>query len=302
MLEETPTARLNRLQDRKHELGAALEAARQQQALIRKDESDARLVVAGYERSTRPHEMAMRDEANIRLASLQEQAKAESDRIAALESELAEVKAGIAALFEGQEGYATAVSIYREAKTRAAAAETALQAHRAKHQAATLALGEAQKTGEAATRARDDAMDADSINRASAALETARRAEDDARTLVENLLRKVREIDTERATAVEATKQARQKAFEVKAALLAEEIKQRLTGPVLEAFAAARLAGSGWSLWEWLAEMIDPAREHDPADTEAHQSALVAALESASGDGSVSGADHEAAGRKLANP
>ncbi len=203
-----------------------------------------------------------------------------------MESELAEVKAGIAALFDGREGYAAAVSIYREAKMRAAAAEAALQAHQAKQHAAAMALEEAQKTTAAATRARADAMDADSINRARAALETARHAEDNAQTLVENLLRKVREIDTERATAVEATKKARQKAFEVKAAMLAEEIKQRLTGPVLEAFAAARLAGSGWSFWEWLAEMIDPAREHVPAATEAHRAALVAELESAGGDGS----------------
>jgi chromosome segregation ATPase len=286
MLEETPSARLNRLQDRQRELGAALEATRHQQTLTRKDESEARLVAAGYDHSTRPHEMAMRDAAKIRLASIQEQAKAESDRIATLESELAEVKAGIAALFDGREGYAAAVSIYREAKMRAAAAEAALQAHQAKQHAAAMALEEAQKTTAAATRARADAMDADSINRARAALETARHAEDDAQTLVENLLRKVREIDTERATAVEATKKARQKAFEVKAAMLAEEIKQRLTGPVLEAFAAARLAGSGWSFWEWLAEMIDPAREHVPAATEAHRAALVAELESAGGDGS----------------
>lgn len=285
MPEETPAARLNRLQDRKRELGAALEATRHHQELARKDESEARLVVAGYEGSTRPHEMAMRDEAKIRLASLQEQAKADHERIAAMESELAEVKAGITALFQGREGYAAAVSIYREAKMRAAAAEAALQAHQAKQHAAAMALEEAQKTTAAATRARADAMDADSINRARAALETARHAEDNAQTLVENLLRKVREIDTERATAVEATKKARQKAFEVKSALLAEEIKQRLTGPVLEAFAAARLAGSGWSFWEWLAEMIDPTREHVPAATEAHRAALVAELESASGDG-----------------
>lgn len=286
MLEETPTARLNRLQDRKRELSAALEATRYQQTLTRKDASEARLVAAGYERSTRPAEMTMRDEAKIRLATLQEQAKAESDRIATLESELAEVKAGIAGLFDGQEGYAAAVSIYREAKQHAAALQAALQAHQAKQHAAALAMEEAQKTSAAANRARADAMDADSINRARAALETARHAEDNAQTLVENLLRKVREIDTERATAVEATKKARQKAFEVKAALLAEEIKQRLTGPVLEAFAAARLAGSGWSFWEWLAEMIDPAREHVPAATEAHRAALVAELESAGGDGS----------------
>ncbi len=287
MLEETPTARLNRLQDCKRELSAALEATRYQQTLTRKDASEARLVAAGYERSTRPAEMTMRDEAKIRLATLQEQAKAESDRIATLESELAEVKAGIAGLFDGQEGYAVAVSIYREAKMRAAAAEAALQAHQAKQHTAALALEEAQKTSAAANRARADAMDADSINRARAALETARHAEDDAQTLVGNLLRKAREIDTERETAREATKKARQKAFEVKAALLAEEIKQRLlTGPVLEAFAAARLAGSGWGFWEWLAELIAPGREHVPVAIEAHLSALVAELESASGDGS----------------
>lgn len=278
---QTATERLNRLQDRKRELSAALEATRYQQALTRKDASEARLVAAGYERSTRPDEMAMRDEAKIRLATLQEQAKAESDRIAAMESELAEVKAGIAGLFDGQEGYAAAVSIYREAKQHAAALQAALQAHQAKQHAAALALEEAKKANESAIRARDDALDADSINRARTALETARRAEDDARTLVENLKRHEKNLYAEREAAGAAAIKARQRAFKVKSSILVDELKQRLTGTGLEAFAAARLAGSGWGFREWLAEVIDPGREHMPAGAETHRAALVNELEAA---------------------
>lgn len=282
MPKESPTARLANLKDRKRDLNATLETARVRLFTLRKDEADARLIVGGYERSTRPHEMTMRDEAQARLTTLREQVKAEADRIAALEGELAEVKAGIAALFEGQAGHAAAVSIYREAKARIAAAETALRAHQAKQETAARTLEEAQKAHEVAIRARDEAMDDDSIKRARVALEAAQQAEADARTLVENLQRKAREAEAEREAATLEARQARQKAFEVKAALLAEALKQRLTGPVLEAFAAARLAGSGWGFREWLAEVVNPEREHMPAATDTHRAALVDELEAAS--------------------
>ena len=132
-----------------------------------------------------------------------------------------------------------------------------------------------------AARGLADALDPASINRARTTLTKTQQAEDDARTLVGNLQRHVEKLTAECTAAKVALNQAKQRAFECKAALLADALKQRLTGPVLEAFAAARLAGSGWGFHEWLASTLNPGGEYLPPATEEHQATLVAELEGA---------------------
>ena len=267
---QTATERLTDLQDHQQELLTALTEAKNQYQLTIRELSDTRNIVQGYERSTRPAEMAMRDEA-----------QAESARIATLEGELNAAKARIAALFEGQDGYGVAVAIYREAKARVAEAETALATHQAQRQTAALALDKAEQASATAARDLENALDPTSINRARGVLTKAQQAEADARTLVGNLQRHETKLTAEREAARLTMEQAKQRVFKVKAALLADECKQHLIGPALEAFAAARLAGSGWSFKAWLADTLDPRGEHLPTATEAHQAALVAELETA---------------------
>ena len=278
---KTATDRLTDLQDHQQELLTALMEAQNQHQLTSRALSDTRNVVRGYERSTRPAEMAMRDEAQARLVRLQEQAQAESARIATLEGELNVAKARIAALFEGQDGYEVAVAIYREAKAHVAEAETALATHRTQQQTADDALAKAEQTNATAARDLENALDPASINRARGVLTKAQQAEADARTLVGNLQRHETKLTAECEAARLTTEQAKQRVFKVKAALLADECKQHLIGPALEAFAAARLAGSGWSFRAWLADTLDSRGEYLPTATEAHQAALVAELETA---------------------
>lgn len=278
---QTATERLTDLQDHQQELLTALMEAQNQYQRTSRALSDTRNIVQGYERSTRPAEMAMRDEAQARLVRLQEQARAEKARIATLEGELNAAKARIVALFEGQDGYGVAVAIYREAKARVAEAESALATHQAQRQTAALALDKAEQASATAARDLENALDPASINRARGMLTKAQQAEADARTLVGNLQRHETKLTAECAAARLTVEQAKQRVFKVKAALLADECKQHLIGPALEAFAAARLAGSGWSFKEWLADTLNPRGEYLPTATEAHQTALVAELETA---------------------
>ena len=278
---QTATECLTDLQDHRQELLAALMEAQNQYQLTSRELSDTRDVVRGYERSTRPAEMAMRDEAQARLVRLQEQAQAESTRIATLKGELNAAKARIAALFDGQDGHEVAVTIYREATARVAEAETALATHQAQRQTAALALDKAEKASAVAARDLENALDPASINRARSTLTKTEQAEADARTLVDNLQRHEAKLTAECEAAKVALNQAKQRVFECKAALLADALKQQLTGPVMDAYAAARLAGSGWSFKEWLADTLNPGGEYLPPATEEHQAALVAELEGA---------------------
>ncbi len=277
----THTEHLTALQDHQQELVTALMEAQNQYQRTSSELSNARDVVRGYERSTRPAEMAIRDEAQTRLARLQEQARAESTRIATLEGELNAAKARIAALFEGQDGYGVAVAIYREAKARVAEAETALATHQAQRQTAALALEKAEQASATAASDLENALDSASINRARGVLTKAQQAEADARTLVGNLQRHEAKLTAECEAAKVVLNQAKQRVFECKAALLADALKQQLTGPVMDAYAAARLAGSGWSFKEWLASTLNPGGEYLPTTTEEHQATLVAELEGA---------------------
>ena len=69
---QTATQRLTALQDLQRELEATLMAAKSQYQRTRHELADARYIVQGYERSTRPTEMVQRDEAQARLVQLQE--------------------------------------------------------------------------------------------------------------------------------------------------------------------------------------------------------------------------------------
>ena len=275
----TASERLNILQSHQQALIADLSAIQNRHPTTLRDLTEARNAVLGYERSTHPDEIALRDAARARLARLQEQIETESNRIAALKSELDATQAQAAALFEGQEGYAAAVAIYREAKARVTGTEAELQAHHAKQQTAVRALEKAQQARETAGIDLENAMDATSINRARTALTKAQQAETDADTLVSNLKRHQERLTAECDVARKSVEQAKQRVFQVKAALLAEECRQRLIDPALDAFAAARLAGSGWSFKEWLAATINPNGDYLPPATEAHQAALIAALD-----------------------
>ena len=277
----THTEHLTALQDHQQELITALMEAQNQNQRTSSELSNTRDVVRGYERSTRPAEMALRDEAQASLVRLQEQAKTESVRIATLEGELNAAKARIAALFEGQGGHEVAVTIYREATARIAEAESALAAHQAQQQTAVQVLGKAEQASAAAARDLADALDPASINRARSTLTKTQQAEDDARTLVGNLQRHQEKLTAECTAAKVALNQAKQRAFECKAVLLADALKQQLTGSALVAYAAALLAGSGWGFKAWLADTLNPRGEYLPTATEAHQAALVAELETA---------------------
>lgn len=278
---QTATERLTDLRDHEQASLTALMEAQNQYQRTSMELSHTRDVVRGYERSTRPAEMALRDEAQARLVRMQEQAQTENALIAALEGELNAAKTCIVALFEGQDGHEVAVTIYREATARVAEAESALAAHQAQQQTAVQALGKAEQASAAAARDLADALDPASINRARGVLTKTQQAEDDARTLVGNLQRHEEKLTAECTAAKVALNQAKQRAFECKAALLADALKQQVTGSALAAYAAARLAGSGWSFKEWLADTLNPRGEYLPPTTEAHQAALVAELEGA---------------------
>lgn len=275
----TAIEHLNTLQAHQQELTTALSAIQNRHQRTLRDLAEARNAVRGYEQSTRPAEIALRDAARTRLAQLQEQVETESDQIAALQSELGATKAQAAALFEGQDGYAAAVAIYQETKAHVTDTEAELQAHHAKQQTAARALEKAQQASETAGIDLENAMDATSINRARTALTKAQQAETDADTLVSNLQRHQERLTAECESARKSVEQAKQRVFQVKAALLAEECRQRLIDPALDAFAAARLAGSGWSFKEWLAATINPNGDYLPPATETHQAALIAALD-----------------------
>ena len=275
----TAIEHLNALQARQQALIAELRPIQNRHSITLRDLAEARNAVRGYEQSTRPGAIALRDAARTRLAQLQEQVETESDQITALQSELDATKAQAAALFEGQDGYAAAVAIYQEAKAHVTDTEAELQAHHAKQQTAARALEKAQQASETAGIDLENAMDATSINRARTALTKAQQAETDADTLVSNLKRHQERLTAECDVARKSVEQAKQRVFQVKAALLAEECRQRLIDPALDAFAAARLAGSGWSFKEWLAATINPNGDYLPPATEAHQAALIAALD-----------------------
>lgn len=261
---QTATERLTALRDHEQASLTALIEAQNQYRRTSMELSHTRDVVRGYERSTRPAEMAIRDEAQARLVRLQEQAQTENALIAALEGELNAAKARITALFEGQGGHEVAVTIYREATARVAEAESALATHQAQRQTAALALDKAEQASATAARDLADALDPASINRARATLTKTQQAEDDARTLVGNLQRHEEKL-----------------AAECTAALLADALKQQLTGSALAAYAAARLAGSGFGFKAWLANTLNPHEEYLLDATEAHQATLVAELETA---------------------
>ena len=108
---QTATERLTDLRDHEQASLTALCEAQIQHQRTHRELKDVYDVVRGYERSTRPAEMALRDEAQASLVRLQEQAKTESVRIATLEGELNAAKARIVALFEGQDGYGVAVAM-----------------------------------------------------------------------------------------------------------------------------------------------------------------------------------------------
>lgn len=272
---QTATQRLTALQDLQRELEATLMAAKSQYQRTRRELADARYIVQGYERSTRPTEMVQRDEAQARLVQLQEQAQTESAQISALEGELNATHDRISALFKGRDGYEGAVMIYREAKAHVAKAESALTDHRAQQQTAADALDKAEQTRATATRDLENALDAGTINRSRPALTKAEQVEGDARTLVGNLQRHEAKLADETESARQAMERAKKRVFRYRAPVLAATLKQQLTGLALDAFAAARLAGSVLNFHGWLADAIDPS----PAAIEDHVTAMLAELE-----------------------
>ena len=272
---QTATQRLAVLQDRKQELSAALNEAQKQCQRTLMELADASNTAEAYERSTSPSKMAKRDEAKARLSQLQEQAQIESAKVAALENEVAAAKARMNALFEGPAGYEMAVTIYREAKAHAAEAEATLTAHRAQQQAAADALHKAEQASATAARSLESALDAKAINRDRAAWTKAQQAESDARTLVENLQRHGDKLAAECEATRKAIENAKQRAFQCKAAVLASVLQQQWTGLAQEAFAAALLAGAWPDFHTWLTQVI----AYDSAAAKAHKTALLAELE-----------------------
>jgi len=271
------TERLSDLRSAQQERINALMEAQHQHARTLKELADARSIVDGYARTTRPAEVAYHDEAQDRLAQLQERSQTEAAQIAALKGEADAADVHIAALFEGEHGYEVAVQLYREAKAQVAELDAALTAHRTQQQTAADALASAQQVSAAAAHRIQSALDAEVIACARADLTAAQQAEGDAKTLVDNLDRHIRALNSERDAAAKAMGQAQQRAFQCKAAVLVAALKQQLTDAGLDAFAAALLAGPPMHFQTWLAQVIDS----DPAAVRAHQAALREALETA---------------------
>ena len=271
------TERLSDLRSAQQERINALMEAQHQHDRTLKELADARSIVDGYARTTRPADIAYHNEAQARLTQLQERSQAETAHIAALKGEADAADAHIAALFEGEHGYEVAVQLYREVKAEVAELDAALTAHRAQQQTAADALAKAQQVSATAAQHIQTALDAEAITRVRADLTAAQQAEGDAQTLLDNLDRHIRALTSERDAAEKAMEQAQQRAFQCKAAVLVAALKQQLTDAGLDAFAAALLAGPPMHFQTWLAQVIDS----DPAAVRAHQAALREALETA---------------------
>lgn len=281
---QDPTRELAALKQRERELTNGLEAAHRRKDFTRRDLDDARNRAAGHERSNHPQDKAIFEEAKARVAELQERLQIDNGDIAALESQLAEARAALAGLFEGDTGHQNAVTLYRRAKADAARADEDARAFAGRQAAASQALSAARQAQDRARQARQAALEPAAVAKARAALEQAQRETEDAETLVSNLKRQGERLQADQNAARATLEDARTRLLSTQAARLAERFAQRALDPALDAFAAARLAGSGFSFREFVADALDPRREFVPQAAEAHQSRLLAELDTLTGE------------------
>jgi predicted nucleic acid-binding Zn-ribbon protein len=274
------TDKLNALKARERDLTGQLAAAQNSQQRTQSALQEARDTVAGYERSTRPHEMESCNQAKARLEDLTEQWGKEGRQIVTLEQQLAEVGVTISTFYDGDAGYQNALAIYQDAKRDAAKADTAAQAFTGQQAQAAQALAHARQRRASATADQQDALTPAAMVKARSALDSATHAVEDAETLLANLKRHDERLQADQKAAKAALDDARRHLFQTKAATLAGQLREQVNDLALEAFAAAQLAGACWSFREYLADVLDPHREAAPAGAEAHRQKLLTTLDS----------------------
>lgn len=279
-----PTHELTALRHRERDLTAGLEAAQRRRSLTRSDLDDARNRAAGFEHSDRPEEKPVYEDAEARVTELQARLQADDADLATLERQLTEVRAAATAFFAGDDGHRNALACFRKAKLRAAQADAEAHLIAERQTAAAEDLARARQTMERAREAQIAALEPTAMAKARSALEQARRQADDAEILRGNLQRHGERLKAERDTARAALEDARKRVFSTQADHMAGRFRQQALGPALEAFAAARLAGSGWGFREFVADALDPRREFVPQAAETLQTLLRAQLETLTGE------------------
>lgn len=274
-------AQLHALRNQEREQISALGHAQMARDRIRHRLNDAKDITNGYERSKHPEEIRRHQEAKAEVTKLTAQLGEKNAAIATIEAEILANKAAIAALLDGQTGYAVAAAAYQAAKENAQHADQAVKALLASQSRAADSLTQATHDQAQATTSRNAALDADSLAQATAQLGQARTKTETAQTLLDNLAHQLDRLKSAQKAAHAAKDAAQKEAFRIKAAVLTDALRLKAIGPALEAFAAARLGGSGFSFREWLADALDPHREYLPTATHAYQTALLAELENA---------------------
>lgn len=276
-----PTQTLTDLRQQEREIIGRLEGAKHRYSITRSDLEDARNLAAGLERRTHPHDQQTYREAKARVAELQQRFQSVTTEISALERDLTQTRTAVSALFNGPTGYQNALALFNQAKAKADAADQAVHAFSGRQASAAQALAHARNAQEKATQDQQAALDAAALSRARIARDQAQRELGDAETLQANLKRHAAKLQAAQQTALAGLEDARKRVFSAQAEQLTDRFKQQARDLALEAFAAARLAGSGWSFREFVADALDPAHEFIPSAVEAYQAQQQAALDAA---------------------